>query len=92
MTAIRTRFIGPTNFRGSRVKVVAGEGGKGFQLTVVWDHSVNSEQNHYRAAAALITKLEWWARKGTSYGKWYAGCDGKGYVFVCAVSYAEVTR
>ncbi len=70
--AIITKFIGPTNFRGSRVKASADAG----SMTVNWDHALNHEQNHDRAAQALAEKLQWG-------GKWYGGGLLTGNVYVC---------
>ena len=92
MTTIKTRFIGPTNSRGSRYKAIAGEGGKGFTLTVNADDRIGSEDNHYRVARMLIDKLGWFhdPTRGDRYGEWFGGCTPDGYVFVCAVEYATL--
>lgn len=73
--AITTRYIGPSNFRGSRVKAKAAAG----SVTLHWDDALNTEQNHAKAAKALADKLEW-------SGKYHMGGlpDDRGYVFVCA--------
>ncbi len=92
MTSIRTKFIGPTNNRGSRYKAIAGEGGKGFTLTMSADYALNCEQNHERVAQALIKQLGWFhdEKRGDTYGDWFSGGTERGYVFVCAVSYAKL--
>ena len=54
MKAIQTRYLGPTNVRGSRIKAFA-EGGN--QLTVSYDH--DSDNPHRDAAVALCKKLGW---------------------------------
>lgn len=83
MQAIETRFLGPTNFRGSRYKATCDAG----SLTLAADHSKGMEENHARVARALITKLGWWhdTTRGDRYGEWYIGGTKDGYVFVCAV-------
>lgn len=48
-----TQYLGPTNFRGSRVKASCFAG----SLTVGWDDTLNVEENHYRAVKALQKKL-----------------------------------
>ena len=53
--AIVTKYIGPTNVRGSRVKATADAG----SLTLGWDHALDSEANHHRAARALAEKYGW---------------------------------
>lgn len=63
MQAIRTKYIGPTNVRGSRVKATAQAG----SITLQWDDRLNADANHAAAAKALATKLGW------NYGKWIGG-------------------
>lgn len=53
--AIVTKFIGPTNYKGSRVKATADAG----SITLHWDDALNSEDNHERAALALVLKFGW---------------------------------
>jgi hypothetical protein len=53
--AIVTKYLGATNFRGSRVKAMASAG----SITLSWDHSLNSENNHTAAARALAVKYGW---------------------------------
>lgn len=71
--AIETKFLGPTNVRGSRIKATAQAG----SVTVPYDHALNSEANHTAAAVALCAKFGW---KGTIMGGGKA--DGRGNVFV----------
>jgi hypothetical protein len=54
MKAIETKFLGPTNARGSRVKAFDEAGNS---IIKPWDHSCGSEENHKRAAIALAAKL-----------------------------------
>lgn len=53
--AITTKFLGPTDFRGSRVKATASAG----SATVSWDHSKDIEDNHRAAAEELCRRLDW---------------------------------
>ena len=69
---IRTKYLGPTNSRGSRFKATSSSGES---ATVSDDYSLNSDKNHLRAALALCKKLNW---KGCL--QQYA--DNNGYVFV----------
>lgn len=71
MKAITTKFFGPTNFRGSRVKASDGDGQ---QITLGWEHALSSEENHDRAALALCAKMNW-------PGKLVRGWIKKGYVY-----------
>jgi hypothetical protein len=72
--AIVTKFIGPSNTKGSRIKATAATG----SLTIHIDHALSIEDNHARAAEALANKWSW-------RGQWFMGGmpDGHGYCFVC---------
>jgi len=79
MQAIVTKFFGPTNSRGSRVKAKCQAG----SVTLGWDHALNPDGNHDAAAQALASKLGW---TSDAYGQLVGGGlpDGRGnaYVFV----------
>lgn len=79
MQAIVTKFIGPTNFRPSRIKATAAAG----SIIISWDSSHGITSNHAAAAKALVEKLGWC-------GRWIGGGmpDDDGFVFVCDDSYA----
>ena len=53
MQAITTKFLGPTNTRGSRIKATCWL----TSVTVAWDHALNVEENHREAIEALVCKL-----------------------------------
>ena len=53
--AIITKYLGPTNTRGSRVKATAAAG----SVILEWDNAVNAETNHEYAANALCAKYKW---------------------------------
>lgn len=55
MQAIVTKYLGPTNYRGSRVKATCQAG----SLILPWDDALDVEANHDMAASALRTKLGW---------------------------------
>ncbi len=55
MQAITTKYIGPTNVRGSRVKAIAAAG----SITLAWDDSLTPNRNHLVAAKALAEKYKW---------------------------------
>lgn len=83
LTAIETKYIGPTNFRGSRIKAIARRRNtnptfpmRELSLIDSWDYSASAEENHARVAKLLAVKLKWAGR--------YVGgsLDGAGYVFV----------
>ncbi len=70
--AIVTKFHGPTNKIGARVSAKADAG----RIMVSWDHSLDVDSNHYRAALALATKLQWGDKLAGG------GLPGSGYCFV----------
>lgn len=55
MQAIVTKYIGPTNRRGSRIKATAAAG----SVTVSYDPALDYEPNHRAAADALARKFGW---------------------------------
>ena len=71
--AIHTRYMGPTNTKGGRIKATAWAG----SVTVPYVHALNAEDNHRAAAGALLAKLGW-------QGTYAQGGDAKGdgYYFV----------
>lgn len=77
--AIETKYLGPTNSRGARVKATAQAG----SVTLSWDNSLNADENHGRAAVALADKFGWYRGKP---GYWAGGGNAKGtgnvYVWV----------
>lgn len=57
---IMTKYLGPTNFRGSRVTAFTSDGQR---VTVGYDHSMSREDAHRKAAEALCEKYGWPADK-----------------------------
>jgi hypothetical protein len=55
MQAIVTKYIGPTNHRGSRIKAIAAAG----SVTVPYEYGTDTEGAHRIAAVALCQKLDW---------------------------------
>ena len=53
MQAIQTKFLGPTNTKGSRVKAICWL----TSVVVSWDYSANVEENHMMAINTLIDNL-----------------------------------
>ena len=72
--AIETKYLGPTDTRGSRIKAIAAAG----SITVEYDYEYSPEINHETAALKLAKKFGWdedrWVGGGTA--------KGTGYVFV----------
>ena len=70
MQAIRTKFLPPTDRRGSRVKAECQAG----SIILNWDHAHNPDANHGLACMALVAKLGWTPDKGRGYqGMWVMG-------------------
>jgi hypothetical protein len=71
--AIETRYLGPTNTKGGRIKATAWAG----SVTVPYDHALDAADNHKAAQLALRGKLGW-------QGKYAQGgnAKGNGYYFV----------
>jgi hypothetical protein len=81
MQAIQTRWIGPTNTRGSRVRAFSEAFPRG--VIVGWDYGAGNgtgqsdvEANHDLAARAFIKRVGW-------FGTWARGATREGYVYVC---------
>lgn len=55
MQAIRTRYFGPTNFRGSRIQAKC----EAKSIFVSYDHALNLSQNHKVACETLVRKVKW---------------------------------
>ena len=82
--AIHTKYIGPSNTKGARIKATIRRDKKTrWSVTVPFDHSLDCEQRHAHAAFTLIGKY----LPSTLYETLYlAGStlDNAGYVFtVC---------
>lgn len=73
--AIFTRYLGPTNTKGSRIKATA----RGVSVTVPLDHSLDLVERHEKAARALLVKLGWQDHRTALAGE---TPDERGYVFV----------
>lgn len=72
--AISTKFLGPTNSRGARIKATCDAGSK----VVKWDYSLNTKQNHEMAAHDLALSLGWLKDSALIGGS----LPGAGYAFV----------
>ena len=57
--AIQTKHLGPTKFKGDRIKATSCGGET---ITLSWNDNLNQAQNHKAAANALKRKLNWKGR------------------------------
>jgi hypothetical protein len=67
--AIFTKYLGPTDFKGSRIKAYDQER---HSVTIGYDHAGTDTDRHDEAALALLEKMGWptgnLARGGTKEG------------------------
>jgi hypothetical protein len=73
--AIKTKYLPVTNHRGSRIKVGRMDARKGETLTVDWDYSLDTPDNHARAVEQYLAHMEW-------DGTYIIGAGVDGYVAV----------
>jgi hypothetical protein len=77
MHVIFTRYLGPSNARGSRVK--ASIPWRKISVTLPFDYGLDLVQMHEKAAAALIAHMGWPEADLALAGD---TPDGAGYLFV----------
>ena len=75
MQTITTKYLGPTNHKGSRFK--ATHSGDFTSVTISYDYSMSADGNHTRVAFMLAEKLNW-------EGSYIGGHTKDGMVFVDA--------
>ena len=81
MIAIHTKYLGPTNASGSRIKAYTASYGdrKGFTVTIPYRHDLSGVMVHFAAVHALIKKHNLdWNLANMRYGD---SADGRGYSF-----------
>lgn len=78
MKAITTKFHGPTNVKGSRYSARDSDNNR---VILNSDFNLDHEENHKRAALALVSKMGW---EGTFHG----GSTKDGFVWVCVPSHS----
>ncbi len=76
--AITAKYLGATNYRGTRIKVKASAMSK----IVDWDYSKGDEENYYTAAFEMATELKWLDKKTHLVGGSLP--NNEGYCFVIA--------
>jgi len=77
--SITTKYLSPTDHRGSRIKATATGMRNGCTFTHDWDYALGTTDNHIAAAKGLVGKLEWLWLKGQWIG---AGFTAGNMVFV----------
>lgn len=89
MIAIHTKYIGPTNTRGSRIKAYTASWGssRGYEATVPYNHALDGVDVHFEAVKALVAKNKLdWNLEDMRYGD---SADGKGFSFCFDASKVE---
>jgi len=85
MQAITTKYIGPSNTKGSRIKATCDAG----SITIPYPHELSGEEAHAQAAMALCRKLQWTAAEGYK-ADWVCGRSSiSGYTFVYVIESAR---
>lgn len=82
MQTISTKYLGPTNHRGSRVKAQTSGGA---YLVQAWDYGLNPDGNHDAAAKELAVQLGWC-------GVWVAGDHKEGRTYIRASPAVNLDR
>ena len=78
MVIIKTKYINPTNTRGSRIVAEA----TGWKVSIPYPHELSGEMVHYEAVKALIEKHNLdWDISNMGYGS-----DNEGYYFTFSTS------
>ena len=72
MQYIGTKYLPATDTKGGRIKAKASSAP--YSITIPYDHSLDVEQAHAKAAMQLAAKLDW-------RGEYAAGGNDTGYVF-----------
>lgn len=83
MQAITTKFIAPTNTKGSRIKATCWLTSN----TVGWDYAIDAEHNHLEAITSLVDKINIDRKENGSDAQWKvvavgSSVDGKGYTAI----------
>ena len=90
MQVITTKFLPPTNHKGSRIKAMAEAG----SVTVSKDHSLSEKEAHAAAALQLMEKYEWFGELigGVTHRGEYAWVFTNGPTASRLVKYANAFR
>lgn len=71
--SIVTKYLGPTNHRGARIKATIASGAKAY--TMPYNYELDTDDNHAAAAHELAQRLGWG-------GEYIGGHTATGMVFV----------
>ena len=79
MQAITTKFLGPTDTKGARIKASTGEG----SMTVAYEYDADNSEARHRRAAQLLAERRGWMVPGDGrrlVGGWLG--KGEGWAFI----------
>ena len=78
LQAIETKYLSPTNHRGSRIIAKAAAG----KVIVDWDYSLSDKENHDQAALELAKKFGWDDYESNFVMGGKPDCTGNVYVMI----------
>jgi len=78
MQHITTKYLGPTNFKGSRIKATTSFGKT--SITISYPYELSGVECHAKAVKLLISKLKW--EDDADYTRMIYSQLESGYVFV----------
>ena len=81
LQAITTKYLSPTDTKGARIKATASAG----SITLSWEYSLNTTENHAVAAHALANKFGW-----LESAKLFQGCDHNGNCVFVVVEVSDI--
>ena len=91
MIAIHTKYIPPTNSRGSRIKAYTAPWGdrKGYQVTIPYSYGAEClTDTHFEAVKALVAKHKLdWNLEGKLVIQPIASHDNRGYHHPCTIHF-----
>ena len=76
MKAIHTKYLGPTNHKGARIKAYTANG---LSAVIAYPYALDEKHAHFDAVKALVEKHGLnWNISSMAYGD---SADGRGYCF-----------
>ena len=75
MQAICTKYLGPTDFRGARIKAYCGDGRS---TTIPYPYTLSGQNVHFKAVIAFCSKFPGWGPADA----YHAGIIKGGYAWV----------
>lgn len=89
MTAIETRFHGPTT-KGAHISATALETGR--RIVRAYDHSLSLSDNHSRVALEMAQLAGWFEQTTSNWRGVIPGTTKRGYVWVRCFSQTPISE